>query len=68
MLTYPSYIFQSAGVNIPDSVKKSLSADQLKTLESEAEKAKKNMDADLDPWFGEAEAEDGSIATFATLE
>jgi hypothetical protein len=55
-------------VEIPDSVKKTLSADQLKKLEVEAEKAKKAAAADLDPWFSEAEAEDSSFANFATLE
>jgi hypothetical protein len=53
---------------IPDNVRKSLSPDQVKTLEAEAEKAKKAMEADLDPWFGEAEAEGNSFATFAQLE
>lgn len=53
---------------IPDNVRKSLSMDQVKTLEAEAEKAKKAMEADLDPWFGEAEAEDNTIASFAALQ
>jgi hypothetical protein len=49
-------------------VRKSLSPDQVKTLEAEAEKAKKAAESDLDPWFGEAEAEGNSFASFAQLE
>ena len=49
-------------------MRKSLAPEQVKTLEQEAEKAKKAAEADLDPWFGEAEAEANSFASFATLE
>lgn len=59
---------QQASSLIPDNVRKSLSPDQVKTLEQEAEKAKKAAEADLDPWFGEAEAESNTFATFAQLE
>lgn len=57
-----------ASALIPDNVRKSLTSDQLKTLEAAAEKATKAAAADLDPWFGEAEAEDSSFAPFTTLE
>ena len=57
-----------ASALIPDNVRKSLSGDQLKTLEAAAEKATKAAAADLDPWFGEAEADDSSFAPFTTLE
>jgi len=53
---------------IPDNVRKTLTGDQLKTLEAAAEKATKAAAADLDPWFGEAEADDSSFAPFSALE
>jgi hypothetical protein len=53
---------------IPDSVRKSLSSDQLKALETEVEKAKKAADSDPDPWFAEAEAESATFASFGQLE
>lgn len=54
--------------DLPDALRKKLSSEQIKTLESEADAARKKDAADLDPWFGTAEADEGTIASTADLE
>jgi ferredoxin--NADP+ reductase len=51
-----------------DNLKKSLSPQELREVESEMEKLKAAQDADLDPWFSEARADPSTLTTFGDLE